>query len=146
ILDFGLAKQVSPVAFADRLPNSADANEEAGSLTTAGLIIGTLSYMSPEQVRSEDLDRRSDIFSIGSVLYEMATGEQAFPGKTAVLVLDAILNRPPVPISKLNPSLPGKLAAIIAKALEKDRESRYQDSAAMLADFREFERQLSGGA
>ncbi|MBS1804506.1 MAG: tetratricopeptide repeat protein [Acidobacteria bacterium] len=146
ILDFGLAKQVSPVAFADRLPHSGDANEEAGSLTTAGLIIGTLSYMSPEQVRSEDLDRRSDIFSVGSLLYEMATGEQAFPGKTAVLVLDAILNREPAPIATFNPAFPGKLSAIITRALEKNREARYQDSTAMLADLRQFERQLSGTA
>jgi len=144
ILDFGLAKQTSQVTAPHWSPVGAGKTENTGDLTTAGLIIGTLSYMSPEQIRSEDLDCRSDLFSLGAVLYEMATGEQAFPGKTPVLVLDSILNRDPVPLSTLNPALPEKLVRIINKALQKNREARYQDASAMLADFRELERQPSG--
>ena len=138
ILDFGLAKQaalmpVAPGAFA-----AMDTMEPTADLTTPGMIVGTVSYMSPEQIRAEPLDARSDLFAFGAVLYEMATGEQAFPGKMPVLVLDAILNRSPAPIEEANPDVPARLAAIISRSLEKDREQRYQSASALLADLREF--------
>ena len=91
--------------------------------------MGTAGYMSPEQVRGEKLDARTDIFSFGLVLYEMATGQRAFSGETAAVLHDAILNYVPVPVHELNSTLPAKLVAIIDKALEKDREQRYQSAA-----------------
>ena len=94
--------------------------EPTAELTTPGMIVGTVSYMSPEQIRAERLDARSDLFAFGAVLYEMATGELAFPGKMPVLVLDAILNRSPAPIAQSNPAVPARLAAIVSRALEKD--------------------------
>src|SRR5207237_2142423 len=106
----------------------AEDKNATAEFTTAGMILGTVSYMSPEQIRAEALDARSDLFSMGAVLYEMATGQQAFPGKMPVLVLDAILNRPPAPISDTNPECPAGVAAIISKCLEKDRERRYRST------------------
>jgi len=136
ILDFGLAKQTGLEAM-----NVDDTQSpEAAGGTTAGLIIGTVSYMSPEQVRSEKLDARSDLFSFGAVLYEMATGQQAFPGRMPVLVLDAILNRDPAPITKSNPQVSEGFAGIIAKALEKDRSRRYQSASELMHDLREVQR------
>jgi serine/threonine protein kinase/Flp pilus assembly protein TadD len=127
ILDFGLAKVTTaaegntvsamPTAAADEL------------LTSPGSTVGTIAYMSPEQARGEELDTRTDLFSFGAVLYEMATGRMAFPGNTAAVVHDAILNRAPIPLLALNPSLPPELAIIVAKALEKDRKLRYQNAA-----------------
>jgi len=136
ILDFGLAKQTAIEA----MDVGATESPEAAGLTTAGLIIGTVSYMSPEQVRSEKLDARSDLFSFGAVLYEMATGQQAFPGRLPVLVLDAILNRPPVPPSKSNPLILDSVAGIITRALHKDRSERYQSASELLRDLREVQR------
>ena len=139
ILDFGLAKQAAlmPVAQGAGI---AESTEPTAELTTPGMIVGTVSYMSPEQIRAERLDARSDLFAFGAVLYEMATGEQAFPGKMPVLVLDAILNREPAPIAQSNPAVPARLAAIVSKALEKDRERRYQSAAELLADLLVVER------
>jgi serine/threonine protein kinase/Tfp pilus assembly protein PilF len=127
ILDFGLAKVTTaaegntvsamPTVAADEL------------LTSPGSTVGTIAYMSPEQARGEELDTRTDLFSFGAVLYEMATGRMAFPGNTAAVVHDAILNRAPIPLLALNPSLPPELAIIVAKALEKDRKLRYQNAA-----------------
>jgi eukaryotic-like serine/threonine-protein kinase len=123
ILDFGLAKfapvaagglSVMPTATADTL------------LTSPGSTVGTVAYMSPEQARGEELDARTDLFSFGAVLYEMATGRMAFPGNTAAVVHDAILNRTPAPASQVNHGLPPKLNEIIGKALERDRKLRYQ--------------------
>jgi serine/threonine protein kinase len=92
------------------------------------MALGTAAYMSPEQVRGEKLDTRTDLFSFGLVLYEMATGQQAFSGETDAILHDAILNRPPAPAQKLNPEIPSKLEEIINKALEKDRERGYKAS------------------
>ena len=96
--------------------------------------------MSPEQARGEELDARSDIFSFGAVLYEMATGKQAFSGNTTAVMFDAILNREPMPARRLNPELPPKLDEIIRKALEKDRKLRYQSAADLLADLQRIKR------
>jgi serine/threonine protein kinase/tetratricopeptide (TPR) repeat protein len=146
ILDFGLAKQTVLMPVAHGPSEIKDEPEAATDLTTPGMIVGTVSYMSPEQIRAEQLDGRSDLFAFGAVLYEMATGEQAFPGKMPVLVLDAILNRGPAPIAQSNPAVPARLAAIISKSLEKDRERRYQNAADLLAELRELERILAGGS
>lgn len=140
ILDFGLAKQTALVAVAHGASQTLARAESPAEFTTPGMIVGTVSYMSPEQIRAEPVDARSDLFSFGAVLYEMATGEQAFPGRIPVLVLDAILNRSPATIAQSNPSAPPKLAAIISKSLEKDREQRYQSASELLSDLRDFER------
>ena len=124
ILDFGLAKLTSldGGVSASAMP-TASAQEV---LTSPGSAMGTIAYMSPEQSRGEELDARTDVFSFGAVLYEMTTGRLAFPGLTAALIHDGILNRVPVPLSKLNPDAPSELEAIVNKALEKDRTQRYQ--------------------
>ena len=103
-------------------------------LTRTGSAMGTAGYMSPEQVRGEKLDARTDLFSFGLVLYEMATGQRAFSGETAAIVHDAILNQTPVPVLERNPVLPRNLVGTIDKALEKDRGLRYQSAAEMRAD------------
>ena len=136
ILDFGLAKQTG----LETVNEGDTQSPEAAGATTAGLIIGTVSYMSPEQVRSEKLDARSDLFSCGAVLYEMATGQQAFPGRMPVLVLDAILNRAPAPVTKSNPQISDGIAGIITKSLEKDRSQRYQSASELMRDLREVQR------
>ena len=115
------------------------------TLTQPGSPIGTAAYMSPEQVRGEVLDARTDIFSFGAVLYEMATGRQAFPGETAAEVQQAILTQQPVSPKSLNPDLPPKLEEIINKALEKDRELRYQHASDMRADLQRLERDTDSG-
>ena len=138
ILDFGLAKRASAVTVfnvetVEKPPNSPQSETTPIhlSLTRTGIALGTAAYMSPEQVRGETLDARSDLFSFGLVLYEMATGCQAFQGETAAVVHDAILNRSPAPVRQLNPAIPLKLDAVISKALEKDRHRRYQSAAEM---------------
>jgi len=123
ILDFGLAKVCGPHVAQDQF----ESEEEA--LTLDGVIPGTTSYMSPEQVRGEEIDARSDLFSFGVVLYEMATGRRPFVGKNRVLLMDAILNAKPAPATKLNSSLPVALETILARALEKKRENRFQRAA-----------------
>ena len=137
ILDFGLAKLVE----AEELAGSKEVarnprvvtTEETG-LTRTGMAIGTASYMSPEQVRREKLDARTDLFSFGLVLYEMATGQRAFRGDNATGMHDALLNQSPISVRTLNPSVPGALESIIANALRKDPGNRYQSSADMRAD------------
>ncbi len=143
VLDFGLAKLV-PKGLA-----SADADsggESSGSTSIVGIISGTPSYMSPEQVRGDDLDPRTDIFSLGLVLYEMATGRQAFGGGTGGAIIEAVLTRPPVSVRSINPDIPPNLEAIIDKALHKDRGQRYQHAADLLADLHRLKRDFDSGA
>ena len=135
ILDFGLAKLV-----ASGRPDGDTVTEHA--LTSAGMTVGTVAYMSPEQVRGEELDARSDLFSFGVVLYEMATGRVAFSGNTSGVVIDAILNRAPLPPTQLNPELPAKLEEVIHKAVEKDRELRCQSAAELRSDLKRLKRDL----
>ena len=138
ILDFGLAKLVpaGPSVDVSQMP-TATAGE---FLTSPGTAMGTMSYMSPEQARGEELDAQTDLFSFGAVLYEMATGRMAFPGNTAAIVHEAILNRAPVSVARLKPELPPKLEEITTKALEKDRKLRYQSAAEIRTDLQRLKR------
>ena len=128
ILDFGLAK-AAPAPIAENQPTHE-------SLTSDGIIMGTTSYMSPEQVRGEEIDSRSDLFSLGVVLYEMATGQRPFVGKNSILVMNAILNERPVAANRMNPSLPAALDSIISMALEKGRGQRFQQAADLCSELR----------
>ena len=142
VLDFGLAKLVPKgVAVGD----AGSGFESSGSTSIAGLISGTPSYMSPEQVRGDELDARSDIFSLGLVLYEMATGRQAFGGGTGGAIIEAVLTKPPVSARIINPDIPPALEAIINQALQKDREQRYQHAPDMLADLQRLKRETDSG-
>ncbi len=143
ILDFGLAKLV-PAGGAMNLSAMPTASESE-QLTRAGTTIGTLTYMSPEQVRGEELDARTDLFSFGVVLYEMVTGIVAFRGETSAVITDAILNRSPVSPVRLNPDLAPKLEEIINKALEKDRKLRYQSAAEIRTDLQRLKRDSDSG-
>jgi serine/threonine protein kinase len=125
ILDFGLAKRTRPrIDVVPAAGTTVSSNEK--HLTTPGVAIGTVAYMSPEQARGEELDARTDLFSFGAVLYEMATGRPPFSGSASAVIFEAILNRRPASPLTPNSELPDKLAEIIAKALEKDRDLRYQ--------------------
>jgi serine/threonine protein kinase/tetratricopeptide (TPR) repeat protein len=137
ILDFGLAKLAgAPVQGTGLAISTLPAEPLEDKLTSPGIAIGTVAYMSPEQARGENLDLRTDLFSFGAVLYEMASGHQAFDGRTIATVFDAILNRDPAPVLNLNPDAPSKLVSIIDKALAKARDLRYQSAAEMLSDLR----------
>jgi tetratricopeptide (TPR) repeat protein len=138
ILDFGLAK-VSPGGQAANVSAMPTASDSA-NLTRAGAAVGTLSYMSPEQVRGGELDARTDIFSLGCVIYEMSTGVQAFRGPTTGSIADSILNHEPAAAVRLNPNVPAKLEEIIAKSLEKDRKLRYQSAAELRTDLQRLRR------
>jgi Tol biopolymer transport system component len=141
VLDFGLAKlapeRVGIGATSSAMPTIA----AEALLTSPGTAVGTVAYMSPEQVRGEELDARSDLFSFGTVLYEMATGRQAFTGNTSGVITEAILNRSPAPPTRVNPDLPGEFEIILAKTLEKDRELRCQTAAELRADLKRLKRQ-----
>jgi serine/threonine protein kinase len=126
VLDFGLAKQAPAGAAAAAGRDDQPTRTRVEDVTTTGTTLGTVSYMSPEQARSEPVDARSDLFSFGVVLYEMATGALPFGGRNAVETIDAILNREPVPAVRLNREVPEELDRIIAKALEKDPAVRHQ--------------------
>jgi eukaryotic-like serine/threonine-protein kinase len=142
VLDFGLAKLApSPKRGVDGIGSPVESTvASADPLTSTGAAIGTVSYMSPEQARGEDLDHRSDLFSLGSVLYEMATGRLAFVGGTNAVVFEAILNRTPLSVLRLNPELSADVNWIIAKLLEKDRRLRYQSAAELRADLKRVKR------
>jgi eukaryotic-like serine/threonine-protein kinase len=143
VLDFGLAKLI-PKGVANAAADSAAAPSDSTSVL--GIISGTPSYMSPEQVRGDDLDARTDIFSLGLVLYEMATGTQAFRGGTGGAIIEAVLTRPPASVRRINPQVPPRLEAIIEKALRKDRGQRYQHAAQILADLQRLKRASDSGS
>ncbi len=154
ILDFGLAKLAPSVAAASRRrAGDEDVAATAGPtasldeehLTSPGVAMGTVAYMSPEQARGEELDARTDLFSFGAVLYEMATGRQAFSGTTTAVIHDAILNRAPTSPVELNPQLPAELERIINKALEKDHDLRCQSAAELRADLKRLKRDTDSG-
>jgi eukaryotic-like serine/threonine-protein kinase len=140
VLDFGLAKLTTEA----KLATSTDTGIE-DSLTAVGVIPGTAVYMAPEQARSEPLDLRSDLFSLGVVLYEMSTGKKPFTGTNIVTTLDAVLHQKPVPPSSVNPAIPLELENIIGKAMEKDKAKRYQSAAEMKADLQHLKKETESG-
>ena len=146
VLDFGLAKLTGP----RKKGSSSGSGEEETALTLepltgGGAALGTVAYMSPEQARAKELDNRTDLFSFGAVLYEMATGQQPFRGESEATIYEAILNREPVPPAELNKEVPGKLEEIIRKALEKDRDLRYQHAADIRTDLQRLKRDSESG-
>jgi tetratricopeptide (TPR) repeat protein len=148
ILDFGLAKVASPSSSSSQIAAAETVTEalEEQHLTSPGTMLGTVAYMSPEQVRAKELDARSDLFSFGAVLYEMATGKLAFEGESSGEICGAILHQKPRPATQLNPQLPRQAEAIIDKALEKDRDLRYQHAADIRADLQRLKRDEPGRA
>ncbi len=140
ILDFGLVKRVSGDESLSTMPTAG----EMTLLTNPGSTVGTIAYMSPEQARGEELDTRTDLFSFGALLYEMATARLAFPGNTAAVVHEAILNKAPAPAARLNKLVPAELEEIISIALEKDRKLRYQKAADIRADLQRLRQETAG--
>ena len=144
VLDFGLAKLL-PRTGDDLAGHTLDSRAD-NLLTSPGVAVGTIQYMSPEQARGEEIDARSDLFSLGSVLYQMLTGKQAFPGSTSAVVFDNILHNAPVAPVTLNPEVPAEFERILNKALEKDREVRYQVAAELRADLKRLQREIDSGS
>ena len=159
ILDFGLAKLATPISSqpspfgrgwsregsGEGVTDAPTATYERDNLTSPGATVGTVAYMSPEQARGESLDARTDLFSFGAVLYEMATGRQAFNGETTAVIFDAIFNRDPVPPSRINPETPPELQRILSRLLEKDRDLRYQSAADVRAELKRLKRDTGSG-
>jgi len=144
ILDFGLAKLL-PRHSEGLAGHTLDARADT-LLTSPGMAVGTIHYMSPEQARGEELDARSDLFSLGAVLYQMLTGKQAFPGSTSAVVFDNILHNAPTAPVTVNPDVPPELERILNKALEKDRDMRYQVAAELRADLKRLQREIDSGS
>ena len=143
VLDFGLAKLARPEMEMETIGNAE--SPLPAQLTSPGATVGTISYMSPEQARGEELDVRTDLFSLGTVLYQMATGKMPFAGATSAVVFHAILELDPAPLSQLNPLLPPKLQEIVEKLLEKDRDLRYQSAADLRGDLKRLKRDVESG-
>ncbi len=140
ILDFGLAKTTPPTSKVGAIGDSTKSTVEEEQLTSPGSTLGTVAYMSPEQVKGKELDARTDLFSFGAVLYEMCTGMLPFRGDTSGVIFDSILNKPPASAVRLNPDIPSKLEEIISKCLEKDRNLRYQHAADIRTDLQRLKR------
>jgi serine/threonine protein kinase/predicted Zn-dependent protease len=147
ILDFGLAKVMVTASSSSRIAalSTRTGSVDADNLTSPGSMLGTVSYMSPEQARAKQLDARTDLFSFGAVLYEMATGQLPFRGDTTATIFEAILNRAPVAPVRLNPDVPAELEHIINRALEKDRELRYQHASEMRSELQRLKRNIETG-
>jgi len=145
VLDFGLAKLARAQQAATSLAGATVDEPRAALLTSPGSTVGTIAYMSPEQARGEELDGRSDLFSFGAVLYQMAAGRLPFDGATSAVIFHAILEKPPIPPLQLNPGLPPKLDEIILKMLEKDSDLRYQSAAEIRGDLKRLRRDTSSG-
>ena len=145
ILDFGLAKVVSTRASGGTQAAALTASIGEEHLTSPGVALGTVAYMSPEQARGEDLDARTDLFSLGAVIHEMATRRPAFPGDSTALIFDSILNRAPAALREANPAAPARLEEIVGKLLEKSRDFRYQSAADVRADLRRLRRDTTTG-
>jgi eukaryotic-like serine/threonine-protein kinase len=143
ILDFGLAKLVRSESANNTEGATIDPDET--HLTTPGMAVGTIAYMSPEQARGDELDARTDLFSLGAVLYQTVTGQHPFPGSTSAVIFNKILNSEPISPVTLNPSLPAELERILNKALEKDRDVRYQVAAELRADLKRLQRESDSG-